>query len=379
MRKSKVLIAVGICVLLTFGGFAAYQVMHAGANAKDEGLGLSLNQGTKPREKSKSKEERPEDPVRGKALRDISHRWESLAANGSTGEELMAQQKLLASEAIATLGPSDEFLKFLDFLEKKRANDIRDWVIKTGAAELFIGEKASSAREWVVTLSNRQLRESFAALAGSAFKGTDAEMKTYLTSFGSDDHGQSATLVGYCSRLAQSDPDGALATFRALKPPKVEMGGIAGVMAAMPPTADFVKISGTFPDDSKSLAKEARSSLLRAWASSDPKAAAQYVLSNSKVAFPAQMAVVVDTWADKDSGAAAAWLGALSAGACKDEGEAALVRHWNPRDPSKAWQYVGQVGDWDRRVAMATLVFNEWKKADEAAATQAWINLFPQK
>ena len=318
----------------------------------------------------------PADPVKVPILEDLARRWDE-AAKDFMGEKLLERHKELTMEAVAKLGPSDELLRFLEFLAEKGAGDMRDWIIESGMAGLFTGPTAKAARDWLHTVEDQKLREKLCFHAGENYVGLG--LKEYLASFEPDDHCQSAVLSGYCCHQAKTDPDGAVKAFFDLRPPKVDVSGLAQIMAVLPPTANFAKLSTILPDDSKSLARNARTALLQSWSACRPQEAAQYVIANTKLAAPAQMATVLTVWAATAPDAAANWVDSLSAGLPRDEGIAALAKFWCPTDIAKAWQFAGQVGDFKKRVDTATVVFKEWEKTDKTAATAAWVALFPGK
>lgn len=313
------------------------------------------------------------DPVLTPILEDLTKGWEQLG-NGLTGEALLARQRRYAAEAVSKLGGSDELLKFLDFLKEKGANDLRDWVIKTAAGDLFTGEHASASRDWLRTVDDAKLREALCYQAGERFTGPG--LKEFIASFELDDHCQSAVITGYCKVVAKNDPDLAMKTFFDLKPPKMDASGLTMIYTDLPPTSDFVKLASKLPEDSKTLARTARTALLQSWATAKPEEAAQYVLSNTTLASPMQMGTVVGTWAKTSPDAAAKWVSSLSAGTYRDEGTAALAGCFSKTDPVKAWQHASQVGDFQKRVDTATVVFKDWERIDHNGATAAWNTLF---
>lgn len=327
----------------------------------------STPQPTKPRRSLIS------DPVRAPILADLKGRWDQVGA-GLKGEALLAKQREFATEALSKLGGSDELLQFLDFLKEKGANDLRDWVIKTGSADLFSGEKAAAARSWLRTVDDAKLREALCFKAGERFTGPG--LKEFIASFEPDDHCQSAVLTGYCKVVARNDPDAAMKTFFDLKAPKMDASGLTMIYTDLPPTSDFVKLASKLPEDSKTLARTARTALLQSWATAKPEEAAQYVLSNTTLASPMQMGTVVGTWAKTAPDEATKWVNSLSAGTYKDEGTAALAGVFSKSDIGKAWQYASQVGDFQKRVDTATVVFKEWERIDHNGATAAWNTLF---
>ncbi len=315
-----------------------------------------------------------EDSSRARILEDLTRRWLE-ASKQDTGQALLIKQLKLGDKALE-LGASSELLKFLTFLKQSGANDVREHILTLAGGRFFEGVGAEDSRRWLLTLEDGPMKQKLCDHAGRHFTGDG--LKAFIDSLHPDGLSQSAALTGYCRTMAKTDPSGAVKTFMDIKPPAVNFAGITGVMAALPPSADFAAISSTLPDDSKSIARSARSALLQSWAAARPEEAAQYVISNSILAKPEQMAVVVEKWAGTTPDKATAWIEALSPGKPRDEGMAAMAQHWtSAREPAKAWQYAGQIGDFDKRVATATVVFKEWEKTDEAAATAAWVKLFP--
>jgi hypothetical protein len=60
-----------------------------------------------------------------------------------------------------------------------------------------------------------------------------------------------------------------------------------------------------------------------------------------------------------------------------DAGFGTLAKYWLTTEPSKAWPYAAQVGEAEKRVAVATAVFKEWEQVDRDPAAKAWTELFP--
>ena len=89
------------------------------------------------------------------------------------------------------------------------------------------------------------------------------------------------------------------------------------------------------------------------------------------------MESVIATWMEKSPDDAAGWVSGLVSGPYRDFGHEVIARHFVGSDAGKAWKFVGQVSDFDRKVKLATEVFKEWEKKDQAAAVKAWEELFP--
>lgn len=319
----------------------------------------------------------PSSPVKQKALDDAASQWEELA-NKANGESLLAKQQLLAKETIASLGAGEELIQFLDFLTEKGAGDLRQSLIDSGFDGIFKGPEARNARDWLLTLEDKKLREVLCRKAGEQFQGPG--FKDFFTEMGKIDHNsQAALLTGYCVSLAKSDPEGAVRLYKEMGyPQKIDNTGMADVMASFPPNTNFLKFATETKEDSMTLAKRSRSALLQNWAGVKPEEAAQYVLANSATSVnPDQMGVVIGTWAKQSPDAAVGWLNKAPVGKVRDEGMAALAKHSTASAPAMALDYAGQISDFDKRVATATQVFKEWEKTDRPAATAAWLKLFP--
>lgn len=160
-------------------------------------------------------------------------------------------------------------------------------------------------------------------------------------------------------------------------PRRIDYSQLREVVAVAPPDSDFAKIAGFVGSDDKTLAKVTRTAVMLNWAGVRPQEAAQYVIANTTVVHPDQMGVVIGKWAETAPDAATLWLNKAPSGKPRDEGMAALARHWTGGDPAKAWQYAVSVGEYDKRVAVATEVFKVWEKTDRAAVEKAWVELFP--
>jgi hypothetical protein len=280
---------------------------------------------------------------------------------------------------MAELVGSDEFLEFLDFLTEQGAGDLREWVLQDGARMLFSGGNANAAREWLKTVEDGRLKERLCQRAGEAFEGADFE--DYLDALNpAGGNCQAALLTGYCKSMAMSAPEEAQRVFKELcVPRRISYSGLPEVMSVVPPTSNFVRLASFVGADDKRLAKATRSSVLRSWAGAHPAEAAQYVLDNASQVHPDQMAVVVARWAGTAPAVAAEWLRTAAAGEPRDEGMAALARHWMGEEPAEAWRFVEEVEDLDKCAEVASAVFDEWVEKDRDAAEAAWIELFPDR
>lgn len=146
-------------------------------------------------------------------------------------------------------------------------------------------------------------------------------------------------------------------------------------MAAFPPETDFRKFaSDVIGPDTRTLARSCREALLANWAASRPEEAAGYVAgADAEEVDPAQMEGVVALWAARDPGEAAAWLESAPAGAARDHGWLALVRHeLEEAGPEAAWARTARIPDLDRQVEAATEVFHVWAASDRETAEAAW-------
>ena len=307
----------------------------------------------------------------------FAEEWDR-AVSRPSGADILAKQREITLAAVAKLGGSEELLQLLDFLSSKGAGDLRQELIDRHLSTVFTGPRAEKAREWLLTVQDAKLREKLFRLAGEAFSGIG--FKDYFEQSGAAGHNcQAALLTGYCVTLAKTDPAAAVRVYQEFGYPKrIDNTGMADVVAAFPPTADFLKFATETRADSFTLAKRTRAALLANWAGVKPEQAAQYVVSDTANVHPDQMGVVVRKWAETNPEGARGWLEKAPAVPARDDGWAALAEHWVAKgEIVKAWQNVGQVSDFDRKVKLATEVFKEWEKKDHDAAVKAWEELFP--
>ena len=314
------------------------------------------------------------------ARKEFATEFKNLAGQNHDPDNL-TKQRDLALAALPKIGGGEELLKFLDYLTKRGAGDLRKELIEKHLGVIFTGPQAEEAREWLLSVEDEKLREALRLQAGKAFSGPG--FKNYfekMCEYGGL-HSQASLLSGYCQTLAASDPEAAVKVYKELGYPKrIDNTGLAAVFEAMPSNTDFVKFATGIGVDTMTLAKLSRSALLRNWAGVKPEDAAQYVLSNTNSGVaPDQMAQVVSVWANRFPESAANWIAKAPEGKAKDEGCAALARYWTASDPVKAWDNAARVGDFNKRVETATAVFKEWEKTDRAAAEKAWVELFPGK
>lgn len=157
--------------------------------------------------------------------------------------------------------------------------------------------------------------------------------------------------------------------------------GLLDVMDCLAPDGDFAKADAIFPDDyheANNMGAALRQRLLKRWASFHPEAAAKYVADTPKRVKPESVRVVIAKWAETKPGDALAWLEKAPAGPLRDVGLEELASlALKAGSPADAWQRAAKVGDFDRKVKLATEVFKEWEKKDQAAAVKAWEELFP--
>ena len=314
-------------------------------------------------------------PVIGTALMDIARRWE-LAQAEEHGSNRDQKLRAISDEVVAEFGLGGELLAYLNFLAASGAIAEREWLLTAGLRSRFTGSTATEARAWLLTVKEEKLRERLSRQAGEFFEGQG--FKEYFEKMGEIGglHCQAALLTGYCVTLAKADPDGALRIYKELAYPKrIDNTGMAHLMKVFPADSDFLKYATEIKEDSLTLAKRARASLLDTWARTKPSDAADYVIRNAGPVHADQMKVVVKQWIKTSPDAAAEWLAQAAAGPARDQGMAELARYWQVRNPENAWSYVKQVADPQVRQAIAAGVVFEWRKSDPAAADGAWSSL----
>ena len=310
------------------------------------------------------------------SLQAIFARWDE-AKLSLSGQALLDARREIARDAVMQLGGSEGLLKFLEFLNKEGQGDLREWVITEGLKELFESpEKSPAAREWLLGIEDLKLQSSLCFAAGQGFKGPG--FKEYIDSFESI-HSQSRLLGGYFSEMAKTDPEGAIQAYFKTRPAKVDFTSLKHVMAAVPAGSDFTKISGMVPADGPTLATEARKALIGAWAAAAPQEAADYILSNTKLVKPFQLAPVIEAWMTSDPAAATAWVDGLAPSEHRDVALASQSKLMIPENPARAWELALAIPDTKRREEAMKAVHREWMKVDPKTADAAWKTMRGQK
>ncbi|OYV07022.1 MAG: hypothetical protein CFE26_03200 [Verrucomicrobiales bacterium VVV1] len=314
-------------------------------------------------------------PVIAAAVVDFARRWQE-ADTGLQGTARDAKLRSITTDAVTRFGAGPELLAYLNFLAASGAVTERQWLLTEGLGSLFSGPAAKEARTWLLTAGDEKLREQLCRQAGRMFEGPGFTEYFEAMGVAAGLHCQASLLTGYCVTMAKSDPESALRVYKELAYPKrIDNTGMAHVMLVFPADSDFPKFASEIKEDSMTLAKRARASLLTAWAMTKPEDAAGYVMGNPAKVHADQMAVVVKQWAQSSPDAAAEWLTQAPTSPARDQGMVGLARYWQIKNPQKAWDFVKLVADPQTRRAIAARVVFEWRKSDPTAADSAWAAL----
>lgn len=304
-------------------------------------------------------------------------RWD-ISVLENRGASGVAEREQLADEAVEELKGGAALGSLIEGLHERREVATVDRLLEDNKELLFSGEAASGAREWLHVVKDQKLKERLCFEAGYYYVGPG--LTEYLASL-YPPVCQERFLTGYCCRLAEFDPDRAVAEYKELRPPEASFYGLLDLVEYLDPNGDFAKADALFPDDydeANNLGAEIRRRLLKRWATFHPTAAAEYVIKTPTRVKPRTIAVVVEKWAESTPDAAAEWLDGITSGEARDSGREALARYWNSTGShAKALGIAVEVEDLKLRVAVATEVFKEWEKLDRESAVKAWVEAFP--
>lgn len=307
----------------------------------------------------------------------LLERWDSLTASGDAEKNAVEHAKILA-EAETALGEGAGLGEFIEGLHDRRETANADRLLSEHKKAMFSGKNGVETREWLLGVKDGDFRKRMCFEAGYFFIGPG--LKEYLESL-TPPQAQERFLTGYCSRLAESDPVRTIQEYKALRSGKMTFYGLLEVMDCLAPDGDFAKADAIFPDDydeANNMGAALRQRLLARWAAFHPEAAAQYVADTPKRVKPESVRVVIAKWSESKPEDALAWLEKAPAGPLRDAGFEELAKlALKTGSPADAWQRAAKVSDFDRKVKLATEVFKEWEKKDQAAAVKAWEELFP--
>jgi hypothetical protein len=214
--------------------------------------------------------------------------------------------------------------------------------------------------------------------AGRGLLGNEEGLKSYLSAY-TDVNIQSAILSGYCCAFAGEHPEQAVSKFMSLRPGSVDASGVTFVMESLPPDTNFALAGSGIPEDSKTLAKRARTAMLENWSGVDPQAAANYVMANRGSVHADQLAVVLERWLMEDENSALTWRNRLRAAEYRDQAYIAEATVFAKSDVGRAWEAAGKVLDLDQRIKAATPVYKVWEGRDPKGAKLAWELMFNQE
>ena len=215
------------------------------------------------------------------------------------------------------------------------------------------------------------------------------------------------TLTRLVQELGYSEPKVA-AEFVLALPPTQQRDSVHQVVSRLARQDRAAALDWAGRLTSAEARTSAMQSIVQEWSSDDPKAAAQYCVSNA-VGTPEVLRRAVANWARDDAPEALAWAGALPDGPQREaalaSGIAALggsdpqqaaslattmlsgekqsqalgsiAGAWAVKDPVAAARWTGQLGDSSIRANAVSNVANVWARQDPAAAA-AWAISSPE-
>lgn len=295
-------------------------------------------------------------------------------AGAAKGSEMAS----FLSDVLKSLGEGAALGEFIVGLYDRREIAIVDRLLSEHGKAMFSGKNGAETREWLHGVKDGDFRNRLWFEAGYYFTGPG--LKDHFDNL-TPEASRERFLTGYASGLAESDPIRAASEYRSLRLGKCTMYGLLEVMDRLNPEGDFSAVDALNADDydeANNMGAALRQRLLARWASFHPEAAAKYVADTPKRVKPESVRVVIAKWSETKPEDALAWLEKAPAGPLRDAGLEELASlALKAGSPADAWQRAAKVSDFDRKVKLATEVFKEWEKKDQAAAVKAWEELFP--
>lgn len=301
-------------------------------------------------------------------LRDLSKRME--------GRILREAQNELVQRAKENL-KGMEMAKFIEQAHAILGGEVRRYAIGSSIHVLFDckQDERHEVFEWALNLTDVGLQSELLPSIGMFMQGL-LEEKDFLAVIPQLGKQQALDLLeGYCRSQAASDGPKAVATYISLKPEGADFSGLPPVMRSLGEKTDFAAVDKLLPDDSKPIARESRTAMMKRWAEIHPKAALEYVLaSNGKVSI-GQMDVVLSTWAESQREAAETWVREQTDTKIRSHGAHAMATHMENDFPDHAWSWALEIQDAAQRDRKLKEVHAIWLKRDPVAAERARLSI----
>jgi hypothetical protein len=296
--------------------------------------------------------------------------WKNLSSSGLNADELFSEKLKIINRAYTTL-TGEAMMRFLDGLMDTESGDI----VKS-ALMICIGNVASVGNHrmesWLSSFSNlKNQSDALTSLSVSlGSQNNSDEMIRLSTAFGND-LAVDSILKGFCFGLVANHPEDAVRTFIQKKRTGANFKDLIEVMQRLPKTADFEYIEKLLPDDSRSIAKDVRSSLIGTWASSSPQSATEYIYDNQERINPSQLGIALDKWMESDPRSAEDWITSIPAGNIRDIGLKSIAIKICDSDPQRAWNLAEMMNDIATKEATLKQVHKSWMQIDPKAAAIA--------
>ena len=209
------------------------------------------------------------------------------------------------------------------------------------------------AQEWV--LASPADRQQILTWAASLPEGSarDAALKAVFSNWGA--HDPSLALQVIASSVARNNSEALT-------------GLIEGWGRKSPAEAARYALTLSAMSDKRDTIRD----IVRSWSHSSPTDAAAFIQSTPEDMRPTLAQALVDSWADSDLGAAAAWVKAQPVGPSRDAGISVIADTIRSVDPVKALEWSQSISEEEQRSIFSQSILRSWLRDDPAAAG-AWL------
>ncbi|MGI8603036.1 MAG: hypothetical protein ACR2OZ_08550 [Verrucomicrobiales bacterium] len=244
----------------------------------------------------------------------------------------------------------------IDFLKENRVLGAV-YLINQEIGRLFHSEGADEARRLLAALPRKDSREGLDYRQHWSYDAgqgcPEEEFESFCESLKDEACAQNA-LFGRNSVLVKSAPEAAVSsTVQALAkdvPSTLQTDILKLVMEKLPSDANFEKIEQLLPPDpaGKDISdpiKNGRHALLRRWASIDPAAAANYVMSVPERMGPDAIGTIAEAVVMNDPAAGVVWAQKFPQGPYYDAAVSAVIPHVGDGYPAQCRELAAMISD----------------------------------
>lgn len=321
-------------------------------------------------------------PIRLAETRDQEqHRAESYISELITLEESLESEELIRAQLQVVIRAMQhlrnmEMAKFAEFVYNNHGGPLQDRLYTfwgTNLMEGSPGQEREDVMAWAFNLENSELKNDVFFYVGRCIFQSDEEVSSLLSRLNAE--AATSLLRGYALKISHSDPEKAVETYIRLSAEGADLNRLRDLIFSLNRDTNFKAVDALLPDDTRHIARDMRSTLLRNWARSAPQEAVEHILANPDHISIDQLNVALAVWAHNDLTQSSDWVRNQNDPAIRSQAFYGMASHLKNRSPDRAWEWALEIDDPDMRARTLREVHASWITQDYEAAESARLLL----